>query len=682
MLHDIHIPVMGICYTADTPVRVAHMGLTSVISLVDDGLLEEYRMAYGERLGVDVGSPQTTRIGRIRAYLDFVAEEVDRKFDWIRGLRIAGCVESGALSNSGMTGVAGCLNDKDRYFLMLPAHSPLRAEYEQVCALSGLRRVAAEVALTEKMECGEIQANIMVNLNHEEAALDAVRGFAASKVKGSLVFSAGVNLGVFEEVAKHECFYRKGSGTASMADSASTATAPVGAAPVGATPVGVTPVGVAPTKKIILKVSDFRSAMIQGRYLAKKGLEVYEYRIESGVNCGGHAFVGAKVPMLEVLREFMAKKEELFRATGGVPARITAQGGLCTAEEISQVLALGADGVGVGTPFLLVPQATSCDAETRALLAAATRADVRLTHASPLGVPFMNLVTSTAAEACRRKTDAYFKARAEKSESIVATSEANAAAAAHGTETSEADATATANGVAIGAVATFAAASGDDAAGSATATAAVANEAFASTPAAETAAMAAIRANAETAATPADNLPGFPCRQHYLCRSIPGFNHPVCMASREYVMHRLVEIDRQETESLDALKSAQSDAAETVPSAAASIREKFDALRRETLSRECICRFLGNAGREEIRAKSPSLHYDPEKIAIARGAKTARVKEPVTICPGPNIAYFNREYTLLEMMQHLYGTGPTLTSTDKPLAFDLEKEIFDTTLGA
>ena len=45
MVHKIHIPVMGICYTADTPIRVAHLGITSVISLVDDGLLEEYRMA-------------------------------------------------------------------------------------------------------------------------------------------------------------------------------------------------------------------------------------------------------------------------------------------------------------------------------------------------------------------------------------------------------------------------------------------------------------------------------------------------------------------------------------------------------------------------------------------------------------------------------------------------------------
>ena len=52
MVHKIHIPVMGICYTADTPIRVAHFGITSVISLVDDGLLEEYRMAYAERLGL------------------------------------------------------------------------------------------------------------------------------------------------------------------------------------------------------------------------------------------------------------------------------------------------------------------------------------------------------------------------------------------------------------------------------------------------------------------------------------------------------------------------------------------------------------------------------------------------------------------------------------------------------
>ena len=449
MVHKIHIPVMGICYTADTPVRVAHFGITSVISLVDDGLLEEYRMAYAERLGLDLGSPQTTRIGRIRSYLDFVADEVERKF-----ARLCGCRFDGG-------------SDKDLYFLMLPLDSRLRVEYDGVFAKTGLARIAAEAALTEKMEPGEIQANIMVGLNHEEAAFDAVRGFAASKVKGALVLSAGVNLAVFEEIAKYKDFYRTRDR--------------------------------APSKKIILKVSDYRSALIQGRYLAKKGLEVYEYRIESGVNCGGHAFFESKKLLLDVVREFVEKRKELFETTSAmitkfaqsvvsadgtavtagkspgmtnvpnleiVPpaasARITAQGGLCSPEDIEKIMSLGIDGVGVGTPFLLVPQATSMDKATRRMLAAATPEDVYVSHASPLGIPFVNLRTSTAAELCREKVREFFASENEKS-------------------------------------------------------------------------------NAP------ELKPGFPCRQHYLCQKFPEFDHPVCRASREYVMWRLAEIDKLET---------------------------------------------------------------------------------------------------------------------------------------
>ena len=603
MVHKIHIPVMGICYTADTPIRVAHFGITSVISLVDDGLLEEYRMAYAERLGLDLGSPQTTRIGRIRSYLDFVADEVDRKFERLCAERFDGG------------------SDKDRYFLMLPLNSRLRVEYDGIFAKTGLARIAAEAALTEKMEPGEIQANIMVGLNHEEAAFDAVRGFAASKLKGSLVLSAGVNLAVFEEIAKCKDFYRTHDK--------------------------------APSKKIILKVSDFRSALIQGRYLAKKGLEVYEYRIESGVNCGGHAFFESKKLLLDVVREFVAKKNELFETTRGMiakfaqsvaesanafdsaaaakmavsanvcgceivpppsPARITAQGGLCSPEDIEKIMSLGIDGVGVGTPFLLVPQATSVDKETRRLLASATPNDVYISHASPLGFPFVNLRTSTAAELCRKKVQEFFKPQSEKSND-------------------------------------------------------------------------------------SELKPGFPCRQHYLCRQIPGFEHPVCMASREYVMHRLAEIDALEKEELRAVSrsaldsiafgfrmtcevdeqtdchSGGSEATDRIQETVASIREKYNELRRETLERECICRFLGNAGREEIREKNPSLHYQPECVAVARGSQPARIREPVTICPNPDIGYFDREYTLFEMMRHLYGTGPRLTPEDKPSAFEVEEKI-------
>ena len=581
MVHKIHIPVMGICYTADTPIRVAHLGITSVISLVDDGLLEEYRMAYAERLGLDLGSPQTTRIGRIRSYLDFVADEVKRKFERLCAERFDGG------------------SDKDLYFLMLPLSSRLRVEYDGIFAKTGLARIAAEAALTEKMEPGEIQANIMVGLNHDEAAFDAVRGFAASKVKGSLVLSAGVNLAVFEEIAKCKDFYR-------ICDKA-------------------------PSKKIILKVSDFRSALIQGRYLAKKGLEVYEYRIESGVNCGGHAFFESKKLLLDVVREFVAKKNELFETTRGMiakfaaanassnaanacvheivppkaPARITAQGGLCSPEDIEKIMSLGIDGVGVGTPFLLVPQATSVDKETRRLLASATPDDVYISHASPLGFPFVNLRTSTAAELCRKKVQEYFKPQSEKSNDP-------------------------------------------------------------------------------------ELKPGVPCRQHYLCRQMSGFDHPVCMASREYVMHRLAELDTMEHDELRSLCHSALDpiafGSRMTQTACHSgevadldriqeIHAKYNELRRETLSRECICRFLGNAGREEIREKSPSLHYQPESVAVARGSQPVRTREPVTICPNPDIGYFDREYTLFEMMRHLYGTGPRLTPKDKPSAFEIEEKI-------
>ena len=36
-------------------------------------------------------------------------------------------------------------------------------------------------------------------------------------------------------------------------------------------------------KKVIIKVSDYRSAAIQGKFLAKKGIWVSEFRLESGL---------------------------------------------------------------------------------------------------------------------------------------------------------------------------------------------------------------------------------------------------------------------------------------------------------------------------------------------------------------------------------------------------------------
>ena len=65
-------------------------------------------------------------------------------------------------------------------------------------------------------------------------------------------------------------------------------------------------------KKIVIKVSDYRSALIQGKFLAKKGLWVSEYRIESGLNCGGHAFATDGYLMGPILSDFKEKREELI----------------------------------------------------------------------------------------------------------------------------------------------------------------------------------------------------------------------------------------------------------------------------------------------------------------------------------------------------------------------------------
>ena len=40
-IHTFHIPVMGTGYTIDTPLKVAHFGINSVVSIIDHRLIEQ-----------------------------------------------------------------------------------------------------------------------------------------------------------------------------------------------------------------------------------------------------------------------------------------------------------------------------------------------------------------------------------------------------------------------------------------------------------------------------------------------------------------------------------------------------------------------------------------------------------------------------------------------------------------
>ena len=82
--HTFHIPVMGTAFTADTPLKVAQYGIDSVISIVDDVLLERLRKFYSEQYELDYieisKSSKDYRADRITAYLNLIHKLSLEKF--------------------------------------------------------------------------------------------------------------------------------------------------------------------------------------------------------------------------------------------------------------------------------------------------------------------------------------------------------------------------------------------------------------------------------------------------------------------------------------------------------------------------------------------------------------------------------------------------------------------------
>jgi hypothetical protein len=51
-------------------------------------------------------------------------------------------------------------------------------------------------------------------------------------------------------------------------------------------------------------------------------------------------------------------------------------------------------------------------------------------------------------------------------------------------------------------------------------------------------------------------------------------------------------------------------------------------------------------------------------------------EQGVVICPGPNMAYFDKEISLSEMVQHIYGNTNVLSSTERPNMFVKELKMY------
>jgi hypothetical protein len=378
MGHSFHIPVLGLAFSVDTPIKVAHWGISSVASIVDDILLERLRKYYSQIKELDfVPIPDTSddfRSKRITAYLNLVLRFVNEKIEDIK---------KESFEQKG---------DLVKYFELLPESSSLKKLYHYYLSVSDeTQKTVLEAELKSKVIKGAIDVNIMAkvdknnfNKNGEEIssdALEALKGFAESDLESSVVLSAGMNPRLYSYLESFKDFYPDENQSF--------------------------------RKKVILKVSDYRSALIQAKFLAKKGIWISEFRIESGLNCGGHAFATDGFLMGPILEEFKTKRSEMIselftlyqkaleskemECTSPPVMRISVQGGIGTAEENQFLLDhYELDATGWGSPFLLVPEATTVDEETLQALVKATQKDFYISGSSPLGVPFNNFRYSSS----------------------------------------------------------------------------------------------------------------------------------------------------------------------------------------------------------------------------------------------------------------------------------------------
>jgi len=521
--HTFHIPVMGLAYTIDSPIRVGQYGVSSVVSITDDELIEKMRDFYSEKFSIPYQEITQKfhdyRAERITNYLNLVDKIVKDKFESFKNELIE--------SKSSL----------ENYIAMLPNKTGLKNSLQYFIDEGYTLKETIKNYLEEHLSPGEIDVNIMTKVDkdnfdkNEQLAVEfndahaALRGFANSNLSSSVVLSAGMNPRLYSYFENFKDFFPNSEAIIK--------------------------------KKIILKVSDFRSALIQGSFLAKKGLWVSEYRIESGLNCGGHAFATDGYLLGPILQEFKEKKEQLIqtahellvKALGQkempipqkpLQLKITAQGGVGTAEEHDFLLEnYNLDSIGWGSPFLLVPEATSVDNETRTLLANAKENDFYLSNISPLGVPF-NSVKGTTNEFWKQK-------RID------------------------------------------------------------------------------------------ENNAGSSCPKRLLALSKEHDEKGMCTASKKYQDIKLEELNNKK--------------------GTISISE-FEKMKTKITDKSCLCVGLVNAA------------------YLENDIKIKGQQQGIVICPGPNLAYFDKEISLANMVKHIYGNANVMTNENRPNVFVKELKMY------
>ncbi|MDZ7716794.1 MAG: hypothetical protein U5J95_11335 [Balneolaceae bacterium] len=128
--------------------------------------------------------------------------------------------------------------------------------------------------------------------------------------------------------------------------------------------------------------------------------------------------------------------------------------------------------------------------------------------------------------------------------------------------------------------------------------------------------------------------PGSPCPKGFLESNTEFTENPICTASNQYQLLKLAQINQSKAD--EAEKKRQ---------------------REKVLDKACLCDHLGNGA------------------LISLGILEEH-RAPQSICPGPNVAWFDGEYTLQEMVDHIYGRRESLVSEERPHMFAKEMVMY------
>jgi hypothetical protein len=133
----------------------------------------------------------------------------------------------------------------------------------------------------------------------------------------------------------------------------------------------------------------------------------------------------------------------------------------------------------------------------------------------------------------------------------------------------------------------------------------------------------------------AKGRPGSACPKKFLISNTEFTDRPICAASRQYQNEKLKELDS---------KKLSSDLH----------KETFDKI----VDKSCICVGLGT---------TPLINNDIERKVEGNS---------VSICPGPNMAYFSKVISLKEMIDHIYGRTNIISRDDRPNMFIKELSLY------